>query len=642
MSNIILSQTTQVVPPQPVQNQYPDILTQFTPPLIEKKTDNVITFANVGVNQVIAHPDDPVYQPRQRMFDTITLKKSTGPLIIHGKRWYFRLVVNKNGDYKRARALMDDFTLNEISHHMVVCFTPDRIPGNNKPFRNQDGNPIRIYAFFDSYLEFYEYINKFPATQRAFYEIIFGELPQKPHFDIDIDLAALNAKYPGEDIDTVATILQQAVVSACIDVLAENLTTVDISKDILLYSSHGTEKRSFHLVINNKCHDGNKEASAFYNAVMIKVSAITGGKYLKFVDDSVYSPRQQFRMVGCQKHESNRPKIFHEQFDHGGVQYTHTYTEDVTNPIMKALTTIYESMISFTSGCIFLPSLVPPKQFNQSDLGELPNLDNGIVEYCMKMLREKMPFCPFVIKEVRGHLILLKRNSPSYCPICHPNEFHLKPQKGGSMPHEREHPYMFIVGGKVYWDCRRAPEDAKKFFVGYLAMTIEELQNGMQLPGIQVIEEEPDEGGEFMFGDYNIGVPTLPPQKKEVPVPREGVRQQATAITTLTPLSPPRLMVPAVLQPRLPPLLGNGNPTIIIPPPGQRRQNVEVSSTKIGKEWAANKLSQRRENQNLTGTLASTINNDHLCDGKLLGQDQKLTGALTMLNTKDAWIPGLK
>lgn len=568
MANITLSSTTQQVSTQQGQIQYPDILTQFTPPIIEANNDNgnIVKFATVGVNQVIVRPGEPAPQPRRKTFDPVVLRKNTGPLVIHGKRWYFRLVTGKNGDYKRARALMDDFSLNQISHHMVVCFTPDTVPGNNRPFRNKNGEPIRIYAFFDSYLEFFEYMQKFPPVERAFYEIIFGELPQKPHFDIDISLSDLYAKYPDENIDTVAETLREAVMRGCIEVLAENLVTLDLSRDMLLYRSHGGEKRSYHVVINNKCHDGNKEARAFYDAVMAKVRIYTNGKYLDFVDKSVYSPRQQFRMVECQKWGSNRPKVFDEEFDYQGDRYTHTYTEAVTDFTMKKLTIIYESMVSFTSGCVFLPSLVPPKPANQNNLGELPDLDHGIVDHCMSMLREKMPFCPFTVKDVQGHIIMLKRNSPSQCPICRKE-------------HEHENPYMLIVGGKVYWDCRRAQDDVKKFFVGYLAMTVDELQSGGALPGIPVQEE--DTGGEFMFGDYNLGPPTLVPQKTQI------VAKEDTPTPPTTP-------------PKLPPLSGDGRSTIFIPPPEQRRQDVQTSTLKIAEDWA-NKKYLRREPEDLQG-----------------------------------------
>ncbi|MEO6067491.1 MAG: hypothetical protein ABIQ41_05875, partial [Gemmatimonadales bacterium] len=468
--------------------------------------------------------------PRKKVFEPVFLQQKRGPLVIHGKRWYFLLVRSKDA-YRRSLSLMDDYTLNQIAEHMVVCFTPDKIPGFDKPFRTKEGEPGRIYAFFDSYVEFYQYMQKFDKAQRAFYEVAFGELPQKPHFDIDIDRTSFEAAFPRDNIDTVAETLREAVIEGCCEVLQEQGVTLNLEKDLLLYSSHGDNKRSYHVVLTNRCHDGNKEAKAFYDAVITKVHSYTQGKYRNqnFVDRGVYSPRQQFRIVGCQKWNSGRPKVFYEQFWYKGRPYNHIYNEDTTDEMMKKYTIIYESLISFTSGCSFLPSLVPLTTFTQNQLGDMPDLELPVIDQCLLMLRDKMKqfadafykerphvrklqVSPFTLKEIRGHLILLKRSAASHCPICQRQD-----------PHDKEHPYMYIMAGKIYWDCRRAADNTKKFFVGYLTMSIEEL-------GTTVVEDEDDNTGEFMFGDYDIGLPTLAPTKitpiKQVEVKQVEVKQE--------------------------------------------------------------------------------------------------------------------
>ena len=140
-------------------------------------------------------------------FQPIKVNNKPGPLIINGKRWYFRLVQNKT---KRGRALMDDYSLNQIATHLVVCFTPGYLPGSKKRFLNKDGDNGRIYAFFDSYTEFFQYMKE--VGDYSFYEIIFGELPQKPHFDIDINLKDFRETYKDEDFDTTAEIIKDLVI----------------------------------------------------------------------------------------------------------------------------------------------------------------------------------------------------------------------------------------------------------------------------------------------------------------------------------------------------------------------------------------------------------------------------------------------
>lgn len=550
--------------------QYPDILKQFTPEIFTNKlNDNQIAFAQVGTDKVINETNNKTFEP-------INIRKGRGPLIIYDKRWYFRLVSSKSGDYRRARALMDDYPLNNISKHMVVCFTPDRIPGQNKLFRNMKGEPVRIYGFFDSYLEFFEYMQNFESTDRAFYEIIFGELPQKPHFDIDIDIEEFQGKYPGEDIDMIADMLKNAVITGCIQTLSEEGVNVDIEKDILLYNSHGINKRSYHLVINNKCHDGNKEAKAFAESVMERVRVITNDKYLIFIDMSVYSPRQQFRLVGCRKIGSNRPKVFHEQFWYGDKLYTHRYNEDVTDVTMKKLAIVYESMIGFCSGCIYLPSLVPsnPNNQNKSDFNDYPDLHDDIVNHCLSMLKDKMVtlhetieqhlgmrirnICPFSLREIQGNRIILRRDEPSICPIC-------------MKEHKAEHPYIFIIGGKVYWDCRRSHiyAEGKKLLLGYLAMSIEDMRSGNNTPGI-IDKDEDEDDGEFMFGDYNIGLPTLPPTKDSSK--KNSVDNKSDTIKSQNNI-----------------------------PPEQLIQNLPSKLQMIQKEWAKRKY-LRREPEDLNGT----------------------------------------
>ena len=560
----------------PQQQSTTNVITYPTSPI--DPTVHTIQFANIGVNRVIVKSTD-TYTPStpttritkaRSTFEPINTHKRNGPLIIHNKRWYFRLV-SKDGEYKRARALMDDFNINKIVNHLVICFIPDKIPGNNRPFRKQNGEPIHIFAFFDSYLEFYDYMQLFNPEDRVFFEIIFGELPQKPHFDIDVNMADLNALFPGDDINVTAELLRESVIRGCIEVLNNDF---DLTRDLLQYSSHGTDKRSYHIVLNNKCHDGNKEAKAFYDAVMAKVNSYTGGKYAgsNFVDPSVYSPRQQFRMVGSQKYGSGRPKIFYEIFEYQGQTYNHIYSDDVDDLVMKKLTIIYESMVSFTSGCVFLPSLVPPKPMNHLQLANMPDLDGIIVNLCMNMLQEKMKPCPFTYREVKGHMILLRREAPSHCPICRKAE-----------AHEKEHPFIFIIGGKVYWDCRRAG-DKPKLFLGYLAMTLDEMMTSGVHPGFSSLTQDDnndvDEGGEFMFGDFDIGLPTLPPLKKvseaKVSPPRQLTpnanvdipKQSISNIVPTAKLSPNREPISEITC-----IDGTVIPIIDIPPE-QRMQNV--------------------------------------------------------------------
>jgi hypothetical protein len=531
----------------------PAILMQFAPtvagPVIG---DTAPVFATVGGSRVVGN------DTTHHTFEPVAVPKRNGPLMIYDKRWYFRLVPKRNTGFKRARALMEDYPLNSLTNHMVVCFTPDTIPGRDGLFRSQTGEPLRIYAYFDSYLEFFEYMIKFAPEERAFYEIVFGELPQKPHFDIDIAYNQFTQLYPGENFEATAEFIKDTVIAGCQQVLAERLVPLDMSRDVLLYSSHGPQKQSYHVVLNNHCHDGNKEAKAFYDEVVKRVSTFTGGKYLNFVDAGVYSPRQQFRLVGCQKQNSGRPKIFYERYTYNQTQYTHTYSDDVTDAAMKKLTIVYESLISFVSGCRFLPSWVPPKQFSDQQLQNMPDVDDAVAAQCVAMMKQKIKDCPFTVRAIEGHMIMLQRYSPSWCPIC----------VDQAEPHEKEHPYILLIGGKVYWDCRRRSTESKRLLLGYLATTVDEIINGVST----VVVEDPDVGadtedtdGVFMFGGFNIGTPTLAPTPTPTPAP--------TVVT----------------------------PTFKMPPPESLTQNVPEMLTNLAKTRAQARY-VRQTPEDITGT----------------------------------------
>lgn len=355
-------------------------------------------------------------------------RKSSFP-IYFGKKFYYCLVPSKDYDQKRSKPLMEDYNLTDISTSLVVCYTP-----NEK---------TRLFAIFSSYVEFFEYLQNFQLEQRCFYEVIFGEFPQKPHFDIDVSDI--------ENLDEVAELLRESVIKGCLEVAPE----ISIERDVLIYSSHSVKKRSFHIVIANKCHDDNKQSQAFYQAVMEKVNRYTEGKWANHVDPKVYSPRQQFRIVGNQKAGSGRVKAFYENFSLEGKVYEHIYSEDVSDPNVKKLVLLCESLIGFTSGCKFLPSLIN-KELNKKVFGEFEEISYSTAQRCLVMLKSKMNPCPFTIKEIKGGLICLKRHGPSPCPIC-----------TKSRPHENENPYMLVGNGKIYWDCRRSIQ-GKRFFVGYL------------------------------------------------------------------------------------------------------------------------------------------------------------------------------
>lgn len=442
---------------------------------------------------------------------------------IYDKRWYFRLVPRKAEERFRARGLLEDWNLNDISDRLVVCYMPTRVPSKTGRFCQKDGSLHHLFAVFDSYLEFYVYSQLFLPEDRSFFEIIVGEFSQKPHFDIDIKKEDFELRYPGEDFEKVATKIRNLVIMGCLDVLSELKVEVDISKDVLIYNSHGAAKKSFHLVINNKCHENNREARAFYDAVVGKVASFTEGKYTEFVDKAVYSPRQQFRIVYSRKPESDRVKKFQPEFTYKDVEYKHVFGEDVSDMNRLSLVITQESLVSFTAGCSFIPSLVQVVERNFSNVVSV-DLDEVMVSRCMKMLKEKLRNdCPFSLKEVNGHIISLKREAPSFCPIC-------------NRKHQGENPYMFVLNSKVYWDCRRSDGVAKKFFVGYI--TIDDIVSVEKEGGVKEIEDDGEEFGGDCWGKIAANKVVRTPETVEKTLEKTPEKTEKTLTPDVSQLFP--------------------------------------------------------------------------------------------------------
>jgi hypothetical protein len=413
---------------------------------------------------------------------------------IYGKKWYYGLKKSDDG-YKSN--LLDEYKLSDVTKHLIVCLEPDKLPGQHESSRTKEGKLHRYFALFDSYLDFYTYMLKFPIEDRNFFEVILGDLPQKPHFDIDISKEKVGGD---EDIVQIGDILYQAVIQCSIEVLEELSIKVNIETDILIYNSHGIDKRSYHILINNRCHDGNEEAKAFYDAVIEKIKEMfttKNPKYLEYIklnliDRGVYSVKQQFRIMGCQKYGSNRPKRFLEKFKYHDIEYTHKYIEEFRNVEMKKLAVLYESLVSFVSGCSYLPSLVKPKIYNNYGVTEGHYLSDDTINRCMNMLREKMEYCPFSISSVddEKNTIYLKREAPSYCQICKNRE-----------PHESRDPLIYIFKGAVYWNCLRHDKGVPNLYLGDLSMNILELQNLNNLKNLKNKNEEIDDDSSYDYND---------------------------------------------------------------------------------------------------------------------------------------------
>jgi len=377
------------------------------------------------------------------------MQEQQSPYIyINNKKWY-RMLLDKN-----KSGLFSDYPREHIGKGLLVSMSHDE----KEYVHGREKSKVKpVFVLFKSYIEFALYCRYIPDNNKYFYEIILGECPQKPRFDIDID----NPTIDGEDV-------KDCLVESIIDTLGQRGVFISIN-NILIYVSHGFNsnnkyKQSYHIVIDNYCHANNVEARAFYDKVISGVPE----KYKEYIDSGVYSSTQQFRIVGSTKIYNNRYKSFQKVWKYKGKDIIHQYPEEAEDSDHEMIMQLEESLITFTGNCSFLPTFQPEEKENNinerkgTTYSDFEDIDDSDIKAALELLAqiEMIPtsssLFPYTVDNIDGSLIVLKRVRPSFCKTC-------------LRVHENQNPYLFIIGEEktVYFHCRRA-ETKKRLCLGKL------------------------------------------------------------------------------------------------------------------------------------------------------------------------------
>ena len=396
--------------------------------------------------------------------------------VFYGKKWYTNMVQSSE---RKCKCLMDDYRQEDLKSHLVICYT-----------KQYTADYVQhLYAVFDSYIEFYNYYNQFALKDCCFYEVV--QFYQKPHFDVDMDSLtyiehySFDKPYHYDEFCQVGTLLIETVIKACMILMRPNILILE--KDILMYTSHGKskgrDKLSYHIIINHWCHLDEIEAGAFFEKVAHLTACLLNGRYVEWLDDSVYKSRQNFRLVGSHKYDTapaellNRTKKFESEFMYEGRIIKHE--PDVFSIAVK-LSDFSKSLITFTSGCQLLQSF---KEYKNYVHYEYYITDQDLEE--IKTLLHKEFKDQFMIRDVKSHKVFLKKKNPYYCSIC-------------QRVHLHENPVITVFHGTVKFDCRRN-EDKRKLLLGYLSV------KGIVDDIVEEVDEGPDDTGNFLlFGDYKV------------------------------------------------------------------------------------------------------------------------------------------
>lgn len=297
--------------------------------------------------------------------------------------WYYTLMDDKTGLFGRHPKLS--------AENVIVCLEQEK----------------RTFTFFTNRYNFYDYYKILDEENKCFYEVIRGEYYQKPYFDIDISL---------DEDRTYRLHISETIIPLLIDSILNHYPMIH-EEDILIFNSHGEDKRSFHIVVDNWCVANNKQNKVFFSNVIKTISS----DYHQFIDDKMYKSIQQFRVIGSHKWNKTRVKKIDSS-----CKWKYKNEEHLV---------FFFSLISSCSHCKMLPSEEIAERKTYNSLEDFDKKD--LLKIVNKILKDD-----FTILDINDTCISLLRLKPSFCSIC-------------NRIHEHENPYVYVKDDIVFFNCRR-------------------------------------------------------------------------------------------------------------------------------------------------------------------------------------------
>lgn len=310
-------------------------------------------------------------------------------------RWYGNLLSKHlNGLLRNTKSTGDD---------LIICL---------------QGEQFRQFAMFSPLYTFVNHILKTPLVERCFYEVIMGNSPQKPYYDIDISDKSVSI----EDAKEMINDLKRSIL----------LDSRIKENDILIFSSNGSDKISFHVVVNNWCLPDYVSNKVYCHRVINNMKS----PLRKFIDENVYKSVQQLRTFSSTKRGVDRFKILESKHDFNINK----------NERLNFFNTILASLVSNTKSSKILEYTEVIKRVYNSDLGDLSDEDISIVDNLDFIIDGT-----FTVGEINGRIIPLKRTRPSFCKLC-------------DRDHQNENPYLIFNENNIIFHCRRTTNDGIKIW----------------------------------------------------------------------------------------------------------------------------------------------------------------------------------
>lgn len=269
---------------------------------------------------------------------------------------------------------------------------------------------LKLYSFIKPYLLTLKIQNKHS------YEVILGENPQKPYFDIDMPMNTV------DDLKDIIVFNNQ--ITNGIILASENKIK---PTDIMMFNSHSSnshlKKLSWHYIIANYYFLNNKENYNFYLKVLEHVDV----KFHKYIDP-LYSSIQQLRIYKSKKFGTNRVKeldqlsLWKPSIDLLDINLSYEDRIDTINQIDNEI--LFNSLVTVVSGCTYLNLPQPPesyfKQYNRI------NIDDEYAEKAINLFYQL--YDPnrefFILSSIKNNFINLSRLKSYNCHCCNKKEDH--------------------------------------------------------------------------------------------------------------------------------------------------------------------------------------------------------------------------
>ncbi len=305
------------------------------------------------------------------------------------------------------------------------------------------------YAAFYAPAQFYKYFANLQSESRKFHEVIFGQARQKPHYDVDVSVAAWKESDVPLDFDAAVALCLENLITSILEVCSEIGIKVTPTENILLYSSCGRKKASYHVIIDGWASANWQEAGALFGRTRAKFTEKPfGDKMVSWLDGAVYKSVQNFRMLWSYKGdegEERRWKNYVNPYSYLGTEIVQS-TEGEADlrasgqiPLLKSII-FARSLVTFTVSCETIPSIyvAKPKPVYPTNR----YLSQEAISMAVGLMHKGFGTHCFQLRNIEGTLINLQRMKPSWCPLC-------------ERTHQKEHAYMFVTEGQLFWRCRR-------------------------------------------------------------------------------------------------------------------------------------------------------------------------------------------